>query len=35
MENPLIFNDDDPEKTTSADLITASAPSAGDDGDII
>lgn len=34
-EPPLFFNAGDSQKTTSADLITASAPSAQDDGDVI
>lgn len=34
MESPLISNDDDSAKTTSADLITTFAPSAQDDGDV-
>lgn len=33
-EPPLFFNAGDSQKTTSADLITASAPSAQDDGDV-
>lgn len=33
-EPPLFFNSGDSQKTTSADLITASAPSAQDDGDV-